>query len=92
VTRLAVVPVGPVPEQKLRRDEKRLKRRRLAMVRNRAQASTPQELLAIAFDFFRAMTVDPSIDQRERDAQSALMAQMLEDRGNQLAKPRRRNR
>jgi hypothetical protein len=92
VTRLAVVPVGSGPEQKLRRDEKRLKRRRLAMVRNRALASTPQELLAIAFDFFRAMTVDPSIEQRERDAQSALMAQMLEDRGNQLAKPRRRTR
>jgi hypothetical protein len=92
VTRLAVVPVGPGAEPKLRRDEKRLKRRRLQMVRNRANASTPQELLAIAFDFFRAMTVDPSIEQRERDAQSALMAQMLEDRGNQLAKPRRRNR
>jgi hypothetical protein len=92
VTRLAVVPVGPGDEPKLRRDEKRLKRRRLAMVRNRALASTPQELLAVAFDFFRAMAVDPSIEQRERDAQSALMAQMLEDRGNQLAKPRRRNR
>jgi hypothetical protein len=79
-------------ERKPRRDEKRLKRRRTAMIRRRANASTPQDLLAIAFDYFRGTAVDHSIDQRDRDAQSELMARMLEDRADQLAKPRRRNR
>lgn len=83
---------GLEPERKPLRSADRFKRRRQHMVRRRAHASTPQDLLEIAFDYFRGMAMDPKIDQRDRDAQCALMAQMLEDRADQLAKPRRRNR
>lgn len=79
-------------ESKPSRDENRFGRRRLMMVRRMARAVTPMEKLVVALDYFRGTAHDKAV--RDEDAARATdsLTQLLLDKADQLAKPRRRNR
>jgi hypothetical protein len=92
VTRLAVVPVESGAERKPKRSEKRAVRRRSNMVRRMAQASSPLEQLAVAYDYFRSAITDHAvqpnvINEATSTTTSHLIAQA--ERLNPLPKEKR---
>jgi hypothetical protein len=79
-------------EPKPSRAETRFGRRRILMVRRMAKASTPMEKLIVALDYFRATAHDHAVKYEDAAATTDSLTQMLLDKADQLAKPRRRNR
>lgn len=79
-------------EPKPSRDETRFQRRRILMVRRMARAVTPLERFVVALDYFRATVLDKAVRYEDASTATDSLTQLLLDRADQLAKPRRRNR
>lgn len=80
---------GIDPPRRLR-SEARAERRRIWMVRRMAKATSADEQLTIAIDYFRATALDHKIAREAAEAATLSFVQQLIDRADALAKPRRR--
>lgn len=87
-----MTPMDAGLEPKPSRDETRFGRRRLLMVRRMARAVTPMEKLVVALDYFRATAHDHAVRYEDATRTTDSLTQLLLDKADQLAKPRRRNR
>lgn len=87
--------LAAVPSPNQRRDGKPLRsltrhqNRRAEMVKRRAHAVRPIQLLAIAVDYLRGVAVDDSLDYAERERALREAAATLESIADKLAKTRR---
>ena len=92
MTRLAVVPVESGPERKPKRSETRAVRRRTNMIRRMAQASSPLEQLAVAYDYLRSALTDHAIQERAKTEATSMTTSHLiaqAERLNPLPKEKR---